>query len=180
MTTPRDSLMFFLLLLSSFFPLLTQPIPRLLKSIALAAIVYSTLQHGPPPPPPPPSPWMSNSVLGAHQNNKRINFPTETRKNKNGENRLMMINEGAIRASNCNPISFQTLPTICGLLTRNGGGCPPPILFLTFLQEWSSASGQLRSQQLSLLFSLCLPVCLLAVHVPLSTNLTPKKHKRRV
>lgn len=47
MTTPRDSLMFFLLLLSSFFTLLTQPIPRLLKSIALAAIVYSTLQHGP-------------------------------------------------------------------------------------------------------------------------------------
>jgi hypothetical protein len=47
--------MFFLLLLSSFFPLLTQPIPRLLKSIALAAIVYSTLQHGPPPPPQPPS-----------------------------------------------------------------------------------------------------------------------------
>jgi hypothetical protein len=58
----------------------------------------------------------------------------------------MMINEGAIRASNCNPISFQTLPTICGLLTRNGGGCPPSF---RFLEEWSSASGQLRSQQLS-------------------------------
>jgi hypothetical protein len=123
---------------------------------------------------------MSNSVLGAHQNNKRINFPTGTKrrkiKNKNGENRLMMINEGAIRASNCNPISFQTLPTICGLLTRNGGGCPPLFYFLHFSKNGRSASGQLRSQQLSLLFSLCLPVCLLAVHVPLSTNLTPKKH----
>jgi hypothetical protein len=94
--------------------------------------------------------------LGAHQNNKRINFPT-TRpgtkrrkiKNKNGENRLMMINEGAIRASNCNPISFQTLPTICGLLTRNGGGCPPLFYFLHFSKNGRSASGQLRSQQLS-------------------------------
>lgn len=79
-----------------------------------------------------------------------------------------MINEGAIRASNCNPICFAT---ICGLLTREKRGCSP--LFFRFLFPdilyFEQQVSKLRSSQSKAL--LCLPEC---VYYLFLVNLTHK------
>jgi hypothetical protein len=113
----------------------------------------------------PPSPFLPRTPT-------HTQILPKNRGKKNSEKMLislMMINEGAIRASNCNPIS--SLATICGLLTRNGGGVSPPFLSILISREFILSS-KWPTEKLESTTLLCLPVCLL----PLFDQLNPRKN----